>query len=288
MARAMRRILFLMATVLPCILFAAGGLAMEPVSDAELAQLEGTAGISIAPVDVSIFWHADRLLYTDTDTGRSLELRHLSLSDGEGGPFRFSSGGQPITFDVFTVDDPSSPVAGKSFLMIDAPSWEQDLQLSIEEIIFAGQALGRLDTGEIDIPSFGLLLAPHTAGLDFELSFQGDIEHLEYTYNTVSESLKLSGVHFHETINGDPTDPASWTTSGRFRIGNMLGGDPATLNVVTREPVPGEKRVSLDLSLPAKGTIRIENVAFGGENFGPVALDGLQVHRLQLEFLPGG
>jgi hypothetical protein len=35
-----------------------------------------------------------------------------------------------------------------------------------------------------------------------------------------------------------------------------------------------------------QGTLRIENIDFGGQSFGPAAIDGLQVHRLSVGLIP--
>jgi hypothetical protein len=32
-----------------------------------------------------------------------------------------------------------------------------------------------------------------------------------------------------------------------------------------------------------EGILLVENVTFGGNNFGPVAMDGIRVHRLSFE-----
>jgi len=44
--------------------------------------------------------------------------------------------------------------------------------------------------------------------------------------------------------------------------------------------------VKIFLSLPIAGTVRIENVAFGGQDFGPIAIDGIHVHRLNVKIPP--
>jgi len=36
-------------------------------------------------------------------------------------------------------------------------------------------------------------------------------------------------------------------------------------------------------NLPMEGSPLVENVTFGGNNFGPVAMDGIRVHRLSFE-----
>jgi hypothetical protein len=35
-----------------------------------------------------------------------------------------------------------------------------------------------------------------------------------------------------------------------------------------------------------QGTLRVEDVNFGGNDFGPIAIDGIQVHRLVVKISP--
>ena len=42
----------------------------------------------------------------------------------------------------------------------------------------------------------------------------------------------------------------------------------------------------MDLRLSMTGSIRFENVDFNGTDFGPGAIDGLEVHRLELQLIP--
>jgi len=39
-------------------------------------------------------------------------------------------------------------------------------------------------------------------------------------------------------------------------------------------------------NLPMKGTVRVEDVTFGGTDFGPSAIDGITVHHLLVQFSP--
>ena len=285
-----KQILLFLIILLPLAPDVAIGEGLAALSDADLAQVNAAGGFSIAPVDVALFWRADRLTYTDTDSGQSLVLNNVTVHDGQGGPFTLSSGNSPLTIDVFTVADPTSPVVGKSLIGIEAPDWHQQLYFSVENLVFAGQELGRLDLGIIDQPSFHWYFSGHGSGVDAEIGTQSNIDAFRYTYNTASEAFEVGGIHLAESVTGDPTQPSAWNFDGQFRIGDMLGGNPATMDIVTDEPpeTPGEARLSLRLNLPASGTVRVENVSLGNENFGPCALDGIKVHRLQLDIYPGG
>jgi hypothetical protein len=192
--------------------------------------------------------------------------------------------------DILTVADPMSPIDGKSLIAIEAPDWRQQVHLSVENVVFAGQELGRLDVGNIGQSSFHWYLSGHGAGVDLEYGARIDIDAFRYTYNTNLEAFEAGGIHLAESATGDPADPSTWAFDGRFRIGDVFAGNPATLDIVTQERVEnsGEQWVSLQLNLPASGSVRIENVRFGNENLGPVAVDGIRIHRLKLDLFPGG
>jgi len=38
--------------------------------------------------------------------------------------------------------------------------------------------------------------------------------------------------------------------------------------------------------VPIQGSLRVENVNFGGNDFGPIAIDGINAHRMSLSFHP--
>lgn len=269
---------------------AQGAVGLKALADTDLEQIDAAGGVGLAPVDVAMFWSANSLTYTDTDTGQSLVLKNVSVHDGLGGPFTFSSGNSPVTFDVFTVADLTSPINGKSVIGIEAPDWHQQVYFSVGNLIFAGQELGRLDLGGINQNSFHWYLAGHNSGVDAEFGTQSNIDAFRYSYNTAGDAFEVGGLHLAETATGDPTQPSTWSFAGQFRIGDMLAGNPATVDIVTSAvpATPGQARVSLRLNLPASGTVRIENLGLGNANFGPCALDGLRVHRLQLDIFPGG
>jgi hypothetical protein len=42
----------------------------------------------------------------------------------------------------------------------------------------------------------------------------------------------------------------------------------------------------MQLKLPMEGSLRVEDVKFGGSDFGPLALDGIEVHRLAIQINP--
>ena len=117
----------------------------------------------------------------------------------------------------------------------------------------------------------------------WDLSTQIDVDRVAYTYNDTGDAFTLNGVHLAATADGDPADPSTWTFDGQFTIGDLDNGDPAAFDVST-DADTGLTVVSLQL--PMQGTVRIEEINFGGQSFGPAAIDGLQIHRLSVGLVP--
>jgi len=231
----------------------------------------------------------DSFSLTDTDTGNALVLNGLKIHDGAGGPFTFSTAGEAMTIDVLGVDDPAGPMDGKAAVWIHMPFWDQLKTVGVDQIVFCGQGIGRLDIGNITMPESYWVLSGH-GGLDMELGMATQIGHLDYTYNDSAlapDHLGLRGIHLAEGFTAnpgdDPTDPSTWMPAGKFRIGDIVSGQPVTLDVLGRE-AGGQGR--LLFNFPAQGSMRIENIAFGPNEFGPCAIDGIRIHRLTVQ-LPG-
>jgi hypothetical protein len=257
---------------------------MISLGDDELAEVEGAAGVSISIKDVTFDSDIGGIEYTDTDTGNSVEFNNIKVHNGAGGPVYFDSGDTPIVLNVFTVDDPLSPMDGKSIFTYINDDWTQKLTLEVENFVFCDQDLGVLEIGNIDIPNSHYYSTP-VGGVGFEFGQFMNIEQYKYTYNTSPLSLSMTGVHLAQTVTGDPTDPSFWTFSGQFHIGDIFGD---VFNYGT--PNPAELRVStigpsthLIMDLPMNGNLRIEDLDFAGQDFGPMAIDGLTVHRLQVQ-----
>lgn len=175
-----------------------------------------------------------------------------------------------------------------------SPRW-----YSVGDLVFCDQSLGSLN---LDALSLGPSLqrygahADGTSGVDFDYSTSVYAQALRYTYNskTLPETLTLTGIHLvgwadvlGKNGTGDnPADPNTWAFTGAnnvFRIGNIDTGNPATIDVGTTDA----GITSLVLNLPFQGTLRVENVTFGGNNFGPIAIDGINVHHLNVKISGG-
>ena len=263
---------------------------LKTMGDCELAGISGQMGLSMHVKNMTFSLSADSIKYTDTDTGSALEFLDLRVHDGSGNPFYFDSNAYPVTFDCFTVDDSASPADGTSLVMVKFPNWTQEVYVSTEHLIFCGQDLGpsaggldALGIGRIDTPYFYWLLAGHGMGASWEHGIEIHIAEVVYTWNNTPASLSVEDIYFSKTAAGAPDDPDSWTFDGPFTIGDIMSDNPATMDVATRTD---NNKSFILLNLPASGCLRIKDVNFGGTDFGPCAIDGIAVHRLQIQ-IPG-
>jgi hypothetical protein len=257
----------------------------EEMDDAAMDQVVAEAGISIEFTTLGYRAVTENLRLTDTDTGNALELKDLMIHDGNGNPFTLRTAGEAITIDVLGAGDPANPAQGSATVSIEMPLLEQRKSVTVGRIVFCGQELGRLDIGNISMPQSHWYLSGH-GGLDMEFGLKYKVDHLDYMYNEapVPGHLDFNGIHLAEDFTANPTDdpadPSTWNPAGTFRIGDMLGGQPATLDVDGQGAGgPGY----LSLNLPVQGSIRVENIHFGSSQFGPCAIDGIRVHRLTVQ-----
>jgi hypothetical protein len=269
--------------------------ATEPVAlnDSEMAAVTGQSGLTllakgVANISASVVGISDK-------NGHTIEFRNFTIDDGIGGYFSFdtpwiitdtSMSLDPTTIDVYT-NAAGQPLVYWRDTMNVMPRW-----YSVGDLVFCDQSLGSLN---IDAVSEGPTLmrfgghSNHTAGIDFDISKQTNTQAFRFTYNTTPEALTFSGIHVVGSATGandNPADPSTWSFTGTnnvFRIGNIDAGNPATMDVGT-DPATGTSAVYLNL--PMEGSIRVENVNFGGNNFGPIAIDGIKVHRLSLQIKP--
>ena len=264
---------------------------MQVLNDTDMAAIDGTGGLSIGLDNIAYYFQADSVSYTDTDTGNALELAHLMISNGQKGPATIQSGDvdvnhdglmSPLTIDVTTISDPLSPVDGQAVAVFQALDWLEETHLQVEELRLCGQELGRLDIGVIHRPSFYWVVGAHDCGVDFEYGAQVSVDALRLTYNSQNENLALSGIHLASQIAGLPERPDQWQIDGMFQIGALYEGRPATFDVGRDDT----GMVGIEMNLPMSGCLRVENIQWAGQDFGPMAIDGIQVHRLNVRFMP--
>ncbi|MFZ3209549.1 MAG: DUF6160 family protein [Geobacteraceae bacterium] len=281
------RILVSVITICPLLCAIPAHARMEMIGDDQLAGITAQSGLSIF-TDIKSTLTLGNIKFSDTDAPPHwIELQGFTIDDGFGGPFNATTASDsPITFDVVTLP------SGKTVVVITDSSQTQPRYYSAQSIVFAGQPVGSLRVGPVNMGPSTIYLGGHAnggEGVDFQYSTKLDIGSLQYTYNTLPSAFTLSGVHLSATgtaaDDGAPETPAAWNMKGDFKVGDMapLTYNPATFDVSTSTT---SGKTSIYMNLPMQGSLRIEDVNFGGTSFGPIALDGINVHRLAVGFTP--
>jgi hypothetical protein len=273
---------------------------LRQLQDADLDTINAQAGISIAVSDLRVYQHYDRVRYAGTDGGY-LSLEDITVYDGGNAPAKIDIGVadadgdgliEPLTLDAFTVSDTASPIYGHPLVRLAAPDWLQEKAYHIASVHIAGYEtglahdLGALDLGPVHLPGFELYVGGHSDGIDFQLGAGLRIDQLRLTTNTAGDALEATGIRFAESFSGTPEDPTGWAGQGNFTVGDLFSGAPATFDVGGVTLDDGSQAAVVALALPMAGSLRMENLSLNGSDFGPVAIDGITVHALEVVFVP--
>jgi hypothetical protein len=289
---------------------------MTALGDGDLAACRGGSGVSIgisgtALINVGSYW------YQDTDTKNRIEFNNIVWSNGSGGGFSFATPvGDPVTHDIGTdisgrtyvyIHD-STQVSPRTFYAslhfleysagysgpnnIDLGYYNPgngDLNYITDYIV---HDLGSIEVRDITVTDNNLMIGAH-GGLDFYQEAKTDIGSysalsgtgtgFHYNYNTTT-ALEFNGIHLFgtPTVAMVPEDTSTWTSyPGTFKIGSIADG-PAQVDIGT----DASGVTNMQLKLPMEGSIRVENVKFGGSDFGQLALDSINVHRLAIQINP--
>jgi len=272
---------------------------METLSDTEMDGVTAQSGVSVLISGYQFDWAAGYLTFFDSDYDPVVDPNDGTISFTG---MRMINGvvetNKAITWDAYTIDDAGHPMDGRTFTSWQSPDLYQLLNLTVDDVAICGHSTGELAIDNFTTPQRYFTMGAHGSGMDFQHAFQMHTDRLAFTYNTsgISDTFELYGIHlvvgFDDMADFDindsttwdiPTDTSLWTSSGVFSIGDIDGGNPATLDIGT---AAGGQTV-IRLELPMSGSLRVENLQFGGNDFGPLAIDGLQVHRLTLT-IPGG
>ena len=265
--------------------------AMTPIDDRELSNVTGQAGVTInMDVMMNTTFDSFQISDTDSDPVNWIEFNNISITSRW-----LTPPGSPITFDIATKDNIDN--TERTFLNLVLSQDSQPETWNIGNFVFVNQDIGNLQLenmmmAEPSVLRFSAHPGIGTSGLDFEYLSSWMAQDIYYNYNTSGGNLHLSGIRFAASASSasdDPANPATWQFSGSFRIGDLLGGNiaidstnasvpnPATFDVGTSS---SDGYTSMYLNLPMKGTIRVADVQFGGQDLGPVAIDGIVAHHL--------
>jgi hypothetical protein len=244
----------------------------------------GQAGVDIAISDVIIESADEGISFINTED----ENQYISFQDLRS-MLTVNSGTTDMNNDQFvnhlTIDIGS--YYNESMFVLDAPDLDINLDFSCSSIHVSGTggtdtAIGSFNVDNLSVTSLKFCIGAHPdSGIDFEYSQQLGITSLSYNYNA-SKSLTLSGITFADTFSGDAEDPSSWIPTGSFTLGNVAAGNPASFDIGTDD----KERTYVAFNLPMSGSVRISNIALGGTDFGPIAIDGIKVEKFLIE-IPG-
>ena len=284
---------------------------LSTIGDQDLAAITGQSGVSIYE-DLYTIVTIDSLKLYDSGEVGSVEFRNLTIDkDGTGAPFQIytptsiASPNQivdmPITFDIGTNS------TSRTIVQLVDSSGMSPRTYTVGGFFFCGQELGDndptkwslqlagLEHKQPDILHFGAH-ADGSVGIDFDYSTQLYASSFQYNYNNTGNAggalVLSSGINLAGSATGDPKyplghtntgpgdpDPTTppWTFSGYFKVGNIVT-NPASMDVATNNADPSD--TALFFNLPISGSLRIGDVNFGGNDFGPIAIDGINAHHL--------
>ncbi|WP_319525295.1 DUF6160 family protein [uncultured Desulfosarcina sp.] len=255
---------------------------MQALGDTQMAQVTAQSGITIW-MDTTVQFTANSLQVSDTDSDPAewIELQGFAITNGTDDYFSVKTPwDDPVTIDITTSD------TGQTLLVTEFSTHVEPRYYHADSLVFCSLDIGSLDIDNVTQQPSTLRIGAPTDGSQsalWDLATQIDLDCISYTYNDTAQALTFAGIHLAATATGDPTDPTLWEFDGQFNIGDLENDNPAAFEVGTDSDT-GLTLVTL--SLPMQGSLRIEDIDFGGQSFGPAAIDGLQVHRLSVMLIP--
>lgn len=290
--------------------------AMEKMSSGELSDVVAGAGVSIY-MDMPVKIDADYIQYKCTDNNNSIILDNVSLDNGSGG-YRQLNGAVALDAATANVPAhyeflqtgtsggawTSIPASNKSWLSLLLPDYS-DFYLKIGQINYCGTNLGSLSLENGSLDGFHFYLSgarPTMNEIQYEIGLRLGADRLKYVYGTGPndfvgfEGFNLAGLFYvGPQVPGSGYVPgsdlpgynnpnkvftaseinintAAWQSTGTFNIGSIRD-NPAKFNIYTQNGV-----TQLALNVTGSGSIRFDNVFFGGRTVGPSAIDGIRLH----------
>eukprot|EP00767_Chilomastix_cuspidata_P008305 gnl/Chilomastix_cuspidata/9487.p1 GENE.gnl/Chilomastix_cuspidata/9487~~gnl/Chilomastix_cuspidata/9487.p1 ORF type:complete len:300 (+),score=6.48 gnl/Chilomastix_cuspidata/9487:102-902(+) len=253
------------------------------------------AGISIG-IDNAVFYHYDssiRLIDTEeTDAGYLGFEDVYQLYTYNTGNVDLDSDGYMghLKIDIIDPDDSLSSYTDP-FIAVQCDDWESMSFIKAGKIDFNGYDIGSIDITGKTFPKWNLYFGAHDCGIDFEAGFQMKLAKFKYNYGDPDNNYYTGFSNLYiadefvdsSDLPADPTDPTTWNLKGKFKIGNFEQNNPATFDIGISEY---DNTPVISISAPMSGSIRMENIHIQDKDFGPAAIDGIQVHKLTIE-LPG-
>jgi len=262
------------------ILMYSTSFSLESLTPTQMKNTVARAGVDIAISNAATETHTDHFTLLNPDQDKT--LYHLKFNNFHS-ITTVSTGLDHISLDVGEYNN-------EVMFFAESPALSISTDFTVDSIIFCNENIGRLGVEDMNLSSFHLYAGPHADnGIDFEFGEQLSIKSFTYQYNssTTSGFLALTGITFANTFL--PTG-----ANGEFLIGNLSESNPAKIDILsddTAEWIPGVVNPRLgtafiSLDLPMQGSIHIDNVTMGGNNFGNLAIDNINIEKLYIE-IPG-
>lgn len=305
----MRTIAVFLLACLLCLLPPSSAFALVPLDDADLDDVRGQSGIALAIDDLKVYFFDSGLSIEDTEDNNRINLFDTMVSINR---LTTTFG---FTLRVYQNQWDYSMIALEAlrFEGLDMPALEMNMRVDVMDFSFydataaTTSSLGSLHAAGFSPSEFALYAAPlssiqnsATSGVGFQLETRLEIEEFRWVYNDDNDELRFGGLHmagWFDPTGNDYTDPDTWTPDGRFVIGSIdprdeasapFDASPATFHVVNADAAfDTYERGLLRIQLPeTQGSIRIAETELGGSSFGPVIIDGVHAHHLQVDLVP--
>jgi hypothetical protein len=272
----------------PCV------FSLESLSTDQMKQTVARSGVDISTSNAVTENYFDKIKFYNTDDEDhylSFNGTHIISSINTGGTDMNNDG----SFNHLSLDLGS--YNNNAMLFADCPDLNFSVDIIVDDIELNNTHMGDMLVDNLTLSSLHLNIGPHVStGVDFELGLRMKTDAVTYNYNSTG-SLTFSGIYFANSFSGAPEDPSSWTvnppnltTTDQFRVGDLANSKPATIDFIldptTDTTSPRFESGFIALNLPMNGSIRVENINFGGNDFGSLAIDGLKVEKLYIE-IPG-
>ena len=273
---------------------------LEALSKGQMKHAVAQAGIDIAICDKTFENHTESLTISNPDdTAQYISFQGIRTMT------QLATGSDDMNDDgmIHHLSIDIGSLNTMAMFMVESPDLSIRTDLTIAGIDFAGTDIGSLSVESMILSSFHLYMGPHagSTGVDYEFGQRLTIADLSFNYNT-TDALTFSGITFSNTFGGTLEDPATWSAVGEFQVGAVLNGSPATLDIAADTQASWTMTDSngvtysvenprcdtgyIALNMPMSGSIRVENMNFGGNDLGLLAIDGINVQKLYIE-IPG-
>lgn len=288
--------LFIAIIILVCLPLSSHAL-MNEIPEQELSQISAQAGIRYIIGNSGIRISTDSFWISDTEPEQHwIKFDNITVDDGEGGYFSMDTPlktGYEYAIDPFHPDFNTIDIAtdglGRTRIILNQSTAVHPRTYTVGNFLFCEQDLGSIRLADVTRGLSDSLVIGSRAngevGIDMQYWTELNMASLDYTYNTDNGSLNLQGVHLSQYASGSPEDPTAWSFSGKFKFGDMANDSPVTMDVATWNDGISTG-TSMFMDVPMSGTMRVENVQFGGNHFGPIAIDGITVHHMNI-MMPG-